>query len=389
VAYVVAGPGVELSGEALISALRAHLTERLPGYMVPSFFVLLPRLPVNSNGKVDRKALPRPVVEQGADTGLTPPSTPTEEQLVALWREVLELDKVGVDSSFFELGGHSLKVVQLIGRIERAFGCLVPMVQIFREPTVRGIAAWIEATRKLGLELGEQHLMLMNSGQGPKLFCFPPVPGWALSFLPTARALDGKVAVYGFDFIEEDDRISRYADLIVQADPVGPYALAGSSSGGNLAFEVAQELVARGRTVSDVILLDSERREEAIPYVLEEVRRRVEHEFETGASQLLQVDERIKEAVRSAGLKARALRKGERYAIYWNERLNTGSVPARLHYIKEAAGDGVAEAKAERWRTATTRELLVHQGHGRHAEMLHQEFAATNGELLRRILSGS
>jgi amino acid adenylation domain-containing protein/FkbH-like protein len=389
VAYVVAGPGVELSGEALISALRAHLTERLPGYMVPSFFVLLPRLPVNSNGKVDRKALPRPVVEQGADTGLTPPSTPTEEQLVALWREVLELDKVGVDSSFFELGGHSLKVVQLIGRIERAFGCLVPMVQIFREPTVRGIAAWIEATRKLGLELGEQHLMLMNSGQGPRLFCFPPVPGWALSFLPTARALDGKVAVYGFDFIEEDDRISRYADLIVQADPVGPYALAGSSSGGNLAFEVAQELAARGRTVSDVILLDSERREEAIPYVLEEVRRRVEHEFETGASQLLQVDERIKEAVRSAGLKARALRKGERYAIYWNERLNTGSVPARLHYIKEAAGDGVAEAKAERWRTATTRELLVHQGHGRHAEMLHQEFAAANGELLRRILSGA
>jgi amino acid adenylation domain-containing protein len=112
------------NGQAPGSAdLRRHLRDQLPPYMVPALFVRLDALPLTPNGKIDRRALPEPDRERAeSQRVVTPPSTPTEQLLVEIWREVLETDRVGVHDNFFDLGGHSLQAVETMHRIETRSG---------------------------------------------------------------------------------------------------------------------------------------------------------------------------------------------------------------------------------------------------------------------------
>jgi acyl carrier protein len=115
--------------------LRAFLRDRLPDYMIPSAFVLLPHLPLNANGKVDRRALPAPDHSQScAESEYVAPATPVEEVVAAICGEVLGLDRVGTRDSFFELGGNSLSATQFISRLREAFQIEIPLRAIFETP---------------------------------------------------------------------------------------------------------------------------------------------------------------------------------------------------------------------------------------------------------------
>jgi tyrocidine synthetase-3 len=125
--------------------LRRYLSERLPDYMIPSFFISLERIPLTPNGKVDHRALPGPEIKTGEDYAA--PRDEIEEKLAAIWAEVLDLKRaVGIDDNFFHLGGHSLKAAVSVSRIHRVMGARVPLVQIFKTPTVRGLARCISET---------------------------------------------------------------------------------------------------------------------------------------------------------------------------------------------------------------------------------------------------
>jgi amino acid adenylation domain-containing protein len=119
--------------------LRSHLLARLPEPMVPSWFVMLERLPLNPSGKVDRKALPAPDVPVSAEAYAAPRS-PVEETLAAIWSEVLGVARVGVDDNFFELGGHSLLATQVVARVRQAFSVELPLRDLFETPSVAGLA---------------------------------------------------------------------------------------------------------------------------------------------------------------------------------------------------------------------------------------------------------
>src|SRR5262249_43988246 len=142
VAYVVAAADTVVDA----AALRAHLGSRLPGYLVPSAFVALDRLPLTANGKLDRKALPAP--ELGASVERRLPRTPQEEVLCGLFAEVLGVSAVGTDEDFFALGGHSLLAMRLISRIRASLDVELSIRSLFEAPTVSGLA------RRLG-EAGE------------------------------------------------------------------------------------------------------------------------------------------------------------------------------------------------------------------------------------------
>jgi amino acid adenylation domain-containing protein len=131
VAYVVPASPVE------VEELRRHLAAALPGYMVPSAFVLLGELPRTPNGKLDRKALPAPAVESGAGRL---PRTAREHALCELFAEVLGVPEVGVDDGFFDLGGHSLLATRLAGRIRAVLGLDVTVRALFANPTVAGLS---------------------------------------------------------------------------------------------------------------------------------------------------------------------------------------------------------------------------------------------------------
>ncbi|WP_139488131.1 non-ribosomal peptide synthetase [Brevibacillus dissolubilis] len=122
--------------------LLTHLKSRLPAYMVPSRLILMSKLPLNQNGKVDRKALPVPEKASQSHETYVGPQNQTEELLVAIWAELLdtEADKISVTDSFFSLGGHSLLVTRMLNRIKQSTGVELPIKMVFTSPTVSAIA---------------------------------------------------------------------------------------------------------------------------------------------------------------------------------------------------------------------------------------------------------
>jgi amino acid adenylation domain-containing protein len=140
VAYVVLKPG---SDEVVIAALRPYLQRTLPDYMLPSVIVPLAEMPLNANGKVDRRRLPAP--DGARSTSYVAPRTPTEERLAGLWEDVLGRSDIGVEENFFELGGHSLLAMQLASRMHETFKLKVPLRVIFNYPTVRACADAIDS----------------------------------------------------------------------------------------------------------------------------------------------------------------------------------------------------------------------------------------------------
>ncbi|HEV2735240.1 MAG TPA: phosphopantetheine-binding protein, partial [Longimicrobiaceae bacterium] len=155
VAYVVPVDG----GGVGSAELREALGARLPEYMVPSAFVVLEQLPLTSNGKVDRRALPAP--QPGVETAYVAPRTEIEELLCGIWLEVLSeggaarLDRVGIHDNFFELGGHSLLATQVVARIREVFGIEVLLQALFGSPTVARFGEVVEQQLILGADAAE------------------------------------------------------------------------------------------------------------------------------------------------------------------------------------------------------------------------------------------
>jgi amino acid adenylation domain-containing protein len=145
IAYLVPVAGAQAGGPSA-SELRRFLAERLPEAMIPSAFVPLAALPLNRNGKVDRKALPAPDAGRlRLDSAYAPPRTPDEKTLAAIWQDVLGHDRIGVDDNFFELGGSSLLLVEIEARLREAFHREIPIVEMFRHPTIRSLAEALAA----------------------------------------------------------------------------------------------------------------------------------------------------------------------------------------------------------------------------------------------------
>jgi amino acid adenylation domain-containing protein len=151
VAYVVCDAPVQLDA----AELRAHLRTVLPEYMVPAAYVRLEQLPLTTNGKLNRSALPEPAAEAYAQRSHAAPVGEVEQSLAQIWSELLSVERVGRDDSFFELGGHSLLAVQLVSRIRRDFQVEMSIHEIFEHDSLRRMAAAL-ITKQLALFSDEQ-----------------------------------------------------------------------------------------------------------------------------------------------------------------------------------------------------------------------------------------
>lgn len=139
VAYYVAREDREVS----VSDVGVYLRTKLPEYMVPQLFVGLSSIPLTPNGKVDRKALPKPALEKEIKRNYVPPQTETEFAISDIWKQVLKIEKPSIHDNFFELGGHSLLMAQVLGKIEQIAANNVPMIALFQYPTIASLSNYL------------------------------------------------------------------------------------------------------------------------------------------------------------------------------------------------------------------------------------------------------
>ncbi|MFJ6769603.1 amino acid adenylation domain-containing protein [Kitasatospora sp. NPDC091257] len=262
-----------------VARVRTALRERLPDYMVPSAIVVLPTLPLNPNGKVDRSALPAP--EPAASTEHIAPSTPTELRVAQAWAQVLDLDApdgIGIDDDFFALGGDSFRAVRAV----RAIDPTLRVIDLFTRPTVRELAAFLD-TAQAGGPGGERRLLHRLAGPPPgrlptvTVVCLPYGGGSAAAYGPLATelatAIPGAAVLAveppGHDPARPDEPLLPLTVLIDQvvaelaeaARPapgtggrVGPVAVYGHCVGSAAATELALRLEAEGVPVTGLLV---------------------------------------------------------------------------------------------------------------------------------------
>lgn len=245
--------------------LRSHLRAVLPDYMVPSYFEFLPALPLTPNNKVDVNALPPPVAlgaaSEKTDDG---PRNGMEVQLAALWQQVLGVAKIGVHDNFFDLGGHSLKAAQLFFLLEQVYGRQLPLATLFQAPTIAALASVL--SREQWVPPWQSLVAIQPSGTAVPIFMVPGVGGNVLIFAQLARLLGQDQPFYGLQsrgldgketpFSSVPEMASHFVQEIQQRCPQGPYVIAGACTGGLIAYEVAQQLMAKGKAVT-LLLLDT------------------------------------------------------------------------------------------------------------------------------------
>ena len=263
VGWIVPRHDAHVATDEVLAAAR----HRLPTHAVPSALVVTDALVRTPAGKVDVDALPAPPASSARREGAIDPSDrPVDDDEAALCRlfgEVLGTGgPVPAGASFFDLGGHSLLAVRLIGRIEAEFGTRVSLATLHGSPTPRALAAGLEHVE------GREAVYLSTiqaTGTRPPLYGIHVLGSNGAFFRPLAARLGADQPVFGLSATDPDERTptvveeiaEKYVEEIERHRPDGPLSLAAVSLGGYVAFEVAQQLVARGREVTVLALFDS------------------------------------------------------------------------------------------------------------------------------------
>ncbi len=247
--------------------LKQHVQEKLPAHTQPAAFVIVDSIPLTTNGKVDRKALPAPLERPDLGIDYEEPQTDFERMLTSVWQELLRIDHVGLNDNFFDLGGHSLLASRLVARIEKETGKNIPVATLFEAPTIARLAQKLmENSFAAGWSpLVELHRPTHDTANEP-FFCIHSLGANLVSFHKVASLLRDR-PIYGlqphgldgrerpFDNLEE--MAAAYVQEIQKKQPHGPYYLGGVCIGGVLAYEMAQQLTAAGEEVALIALIDS------------------------------------------------------------------------------------------------------------------------------------
>ncbi len=343
-----------VAGPAAVRAdwLRDQLERVLPDYMIPSQFFSVERLPHNSHGKVDRKAL---AAMRSVEDGVkhVAPRSEIEGQLLRIWQDVLGVSNVGVTDNFFRIGGHSLKTVTLSMQVSRDMGLALPIAEIYLSQTIEEQALFLS---RRGAAV-PSYVTRLNLSGAPALFCFPPITGFAWSFASLARRVR-EYTIYGFDFIEGAGRVAQYAETIQQITEGKAARLCGYSAGGALAFLVAQEIESRGGSVDKLVLLDADRPTSPNYYSPAEI--------ESTVSECL-ADPRLHGYLTREDEKDRLIKRVRAYGTFLANVRCRETVNAEIELLLAEPPD---QDLIEKWRAASTRSFRSRQALGPHNELL-------------------
>jgi thioesterase domain-containing protein/acyl carrier protein len=254
----------------LLDRLRADLALQLPEYQAPSLYAAVARIPRLPSGEVDTSALPALARRRPEAAGeYVAPRDLLEAQLTMLWQDVLGVAPVGMTDDFHDLGGVSVQAVSLAARVEERFGRKLPLVSVFQQATIAGVAELLRREPASAEESCLAPIRPMKEGTENKtpLFCVHPAGGTVFCYLELARHLPADQPLYGLqaqgidgaaaphDTVEE--MAAHYIKAMRLVQPHGPYMVCGWSSGGILAFEVARQLAEAGEETKLLALFDA------------------------------------------------------------------------------------------------------------------------------------
>ncbi|MBF0120231.1 MAG: amino acid adenylation domain-containing protein [Desulfobacterales bacterium] len=243
--------------------LKEYLKLYLPDYMLPASIVVIDKMPMTPNGKIDRKSLPKPDIKL---KGYIAPRNSIEIRLTNIWEQVIGVSPIGTNDNFFELGGHSLLAVRLMAYIHKEFEMHLPLSNLFQHPTIAELAELILKPENSKIW---SPLVKMKQGDSKKpVFMIPGAGGNLIYFWDLIRNLNTDRSYFGLlpqgldgkskpaETIEEI--ASEYIKAIHMVDANGPYWILGHSFGGKAAFETSQQLQKQGKEVALLIILDAQ-----------------------------------------------------------------------------------------------------------------------------------
>ncbi len=249
----------------LTHILYTFLKEKIPDYMIPSAFVIIDKMPLTPNGKIDRNALPPPKEISLTEAYIAPRNT-LEMQLVKIWENVLNRHPVSVRDNFFQIGGHSLLAVRLLSQIQQEFGQNLPLSIFFQGPSIEHLAN-ILRNKTDDARIWSPLVAIQLKGSKPPFFCVPGQGGNVVYLYKLTRHLHTDQPFFSFQargldgesepFTRIEDMAACYIEEMQSIQPRGkPYRLGGHSFGAFVAFEMAGQLHRQGQRVDFLAILD-------------------------------------------------------------------------------------------------------------------------------------
>ncbi|HVW97009.1 MAG TPA: amino acid adenylation domain-containing protein [Mucilaginibacter sp.] len=267
VGYVVLedeNPDADL--KILVQQWQRAMLAVLPEYMVPDDFVLMTSIPITPNGKIDRKALPKPDYNAVVRLGeYIAPRTEIEKQVAEIWQELMGIEKISIYDNFFELGGRSLIAVQIMARIEKLTGKRLPLATLFEHSTIEKLSLVLNVDSKS--ITWDSLVHIKPKGSKMPLYIVHGAGLNVLLFNALAMNMDNEQPVFGLQArglngIDEpldvmEEIAAHYISEILAQNPIGPYALAGYSLGGTIAYEMARQMIEMGKEVKMLAVFDT------------------------------------------------------------------------------------------------------------------------------------
>lgn len=379
-AYLAAALVCSATGAHRPETIRNQLQQEMPDALIPSRYLFLETMPVNANGKVDRKQLEALLQAAGTERReIRPPETPEQQIMADIFADLLRVSPIGLDDHFFELGGNSLQAVVLAARIDEKFGLGLDFEIVFRTPILGDLSQRIQEARSHQPSAQKPISRLLEAGSGPKVFAFPPLLGYGLAYLRMARLLR-EFTFYALDFPDTTHPLDDFVGELLRLQDRGPYVFLGYSAGGNLAFDTAVKLEAAGRTVSDIIMLDSRRRIGPEVFTDEEMDEIVAGNLKYFAP-FMSRDQEFKVFVDNPYVQRFMAGKIRAMLRYENGRPNEGLIRGNIHFIHS-----VDQPPCQEWAEATRGRFAVHQGFGRHPNMTNEEHLPGNTRIIHSLL---
>ncbi|MCU0290204.1 MAG: thioesterase domain-containing protein [Acidobacteria bacterium] len=355
------------------TGLKEYLSLILPAYMVPTHFIALEKIPLTPSGKLDRKALPG-TADSTPCAGYVAPVNEVEEKLTQIWANILgiEKNKISTNENFFELGGTSMGLIRQISLIYKDFEYEATANQIYLNPTIQAIAKSIISKKYV-----DEPVALLNQPGQKILFFFPPGVSYGVSYQALANIMSD-YSIYSFNFIENENRLNEYVEIITTIQKTGPYVLAGWSAAGKLIFEVAGMLEYHNREVSDIIVIDSL------------IRENITMDNEKLDEMLSKLIQDVQESLEKQGLEfilEKVKKKAEKYINYNSNTGDLGVINAKVHFILSENSQNNPKLDIKCWDKRSTKPVEIYNGFGNHSEMLLPGLPLEkNAELIKNIL---